>query len=313
MRHASFFSGVGGLDLGFERAGITTTSVSEIDSYSSAVLAKRFPRALNLGDITKINADSIPDADIWSGGFPCQDLSSAGKRSGWNGNRSMLAFSFINLVEQRKPKWVVLENVPGLLKSNGGKDFERLANEMDQCGYGLAWRVLNAQAFGVAQRRRRVFIVAAFNSVRRAAAVLLERESGAGYFAQSAPPQYEIAEAFDRSVEREHAAQLHAAQAYARRDGSSHELASGLDANLIISFPSNYSRQSAHFNNVADPLTIAAGPPAVLYDAAPQYAEERNELKRINSHRYKACGNGVVSSVAQWIGEGIMKVERGED
>jgi len=85
VRHASFFSGVGGLDLGFERAGIHTVSVSEIDRYASAVLAERFPDAQNLGNITEVDANDIPEADVWSGGFPCQDLSIAGKRTGFAG------------------------------------------------------------------------------------------------------------------------------------------------------------------------------------------------------------------------------------
>ena len=175
MRHASFFSGVGGLDLGFERAGIETVSVSEIDPYANTVLAERFPDAPNLGSITEVDANDIPEADIWSGGFPCQDLSVAGKRAGFAGKRSSLAFTFLDAVEQRRPRWLVLENVPGLFSSNKGADFGRLLNEMEQLGYGVSWRTLDARYFGVAQRRRRVFIVASLES-DRAAEVLLECE-----------------------------------------------------------------------------------------------------------------------------------------
>ena len=175
MRHASFFSGVGGLDLGFERAGIITVSVSEVDPYASAVLAERFPGAPNLGDITKVGPNDIPEADIWSGGFPCQDLSVAGKRAGFAGKRSSLAFTFLDLVEQRRPRWLVLENVPGLFSSNKGADFGRLLYEMEQLGYGVSWRTLDARYFGVAQRRRRVFLVASLES-DRAGEVLLECE-----------------------------------------------------------------------------------------------------------------------------------------
>ncbi len=216
MRHASFFSGVGGLDLGFERAGIKTVSVSEIDPYACAVLAERFPDAPNLGDIVKLaehelggfngkveiagrlqpddgrhsavnqisqvgrrsHWDGLSDwrtADIWSGGFPCQDLSVAGKRAGFAGKRSSLAFTFLDLVERYRPRWLVLENVPGLFSSNNGADFGRLLNEMEQLGYGVSWRTLDARYFGVAQRRRRVFIVASLES-DRAGEVLLECE-----------------------------------------------------------------------------------------------------------------------------------------
>ena len=175
MKHASFFSGVGGLDLGFERAGIETVSVSEIDPYANTVLAERFPDAPNLGSITEVEANDIPEADIWSGGFPCQDLSVAGKRAGFAGKRSSLAFTFLDAVEQRRPRWLVLENVPGLFSSNKGADFGRLLYEMEQLGYGVSWRTLDARYFGVAQRRRRVFIVASLES-DRAAEVLLECE-----------------------------------------------------------------------------------------------------------------------------------------
>ena len=179
MRHASFFSGVGGLDIGFERAGIETVSVCEISPYASSVLAERFPSAPNLGSITEVRAHDIPDADIWSGGFPCQDLSIAGKRAGFAGKRSSLAFTFLDLVEQRRPKWIVLENVPGLLNSNDGRDFARLQREVDELGYGMAWRVLDARFFGIPQRRRRVFLVASLGSIR-AAEVLFDGEGGEG-------------------------------------------------------------------------------------------------------------------------------------
>lgn len=192
LRHASFFSGVGGLDLGFHRAGIATVSLSEIDPYASAVLAERFPEVPNLGDITKLNGEEIPNAEVWSGGFPCQDLSVAGKRKGFqDGTRSSLAFTYLDLVERRLPRWLVLENVPGLFSSNGGRDFARLIREMVELGYGLAWRTLDARFFGVPQRRRRVFIVAARDEAfggfgsERAAEVLFECEGVCGHIEAS--------------------------------------------------------------------------------------------------------------------------------
>lgn len=186
LRHASFFSGVGGLDLGFERAGIETVSVCEIDPYASSVLAERFPSAPNLGSITEVEADDIPQAEIWSGGFPCQDLSIAGKRRGFEGKRSSLAFTFLNLVEQRRPRWIVLENVPGLFSSNSGLDFLRLLSEMGEIGYSVAWRTFDARFFGVAQRRRRVFIVASLEP-DLAGEVLFECEGGCGHLASCEP------------------------------------------------------------------------------------------------------------------------------
>jgi len=187
LTHASFFSGVGGLDMGLERAGWRTVSFSEIDPYASAVLAQRWPDVPNLGSITELTnvgesrdrpdsaelddrrerdgrASGLPSdtraAALWSGGFPCQDLSVAGKRRGMvEGSRSGLAYAFLDLVERHRPPAVLLENVPGLLSSHGGRDLGSLVGTLGQLGYGWAYRVLDARHFGVPQRRRRVFIL----------------------------------------------------------------------------------------------------------------------------------------------------------
>jgi DNA-cytosine methyltransferase len=190
MRHASFFSGVGGLDIGFTRAGMQTVSLSEIEPYACQILSERFPGIPNLGDITKLEGEEIPDAEIWTGGFPCQDLSLAGKRAGFDGERSVLAFSFLNLVERRRPRWLVLENVLGLFSSSQGRDFGRLLREMDELGYSVAWRTLDARYFGVAQRRRRVFIVASLIK-DGPGQVLFECEGVCGHLGTSAQARQE--------------------------------------------------------------------------------------------------------------------------
>jgi len=219
MRHASFFSGVGGLDLGFERAGIETVSVSEIDPYANTVLAERFPGAPNLGSITEINANDIPEADIWSGGFPCQDLSVAGKRAGFEGKRSSLAFTYLDLVERRRPRWLVLENVPGLFSSNQGRDFLRLLGEMDDLGYFVAWRTLDARYFGVPQRRRRVFIVACLEP-NRAEQVLFECEGICGHLAPSKQTRQGVASGTPDSSGVARAVRASLAKRGERGDGS---------------------------------------------------------------------------------------------
>ncbi|HEY3544592.1 MAG TPA: DNA (cytosine-5-)-methyltransferase [Propionicimonas sp.] len=163
LTHASFFSGVGGVDMGLESAGWQTVSVCEIEPFASAVLARHWPGVANLGDISSIT--DIPAATLWTGGFPCQDLSNAGKRRGFthdNGDRtrSGLAFAFLDLVERYRPPAFILENVPGLLSSSGGLDLYTLFGEVVELGYGVAYRTLDARHFGVPQRRRRVFILA---------------------------------------------------------------------------------------------------------------------------------------------------------
>lgn len=311
MRHASFFSGVGGLDLGFEKAGIETVSVCEIDPYASSVLAERFPDAPNLGSITEVNADDIPEADIWSGGFPCQDLSTAGKRAGFAGKRSSLAFTFLDLVEQRRPRWLLLENVPGLFTSNKGADFARLLYEVEQLGYSVAWRTLDARYFGVPQRRRRVFIVASLEP-DRASEVLFECQGCERHPAPRKSSWQGVASGTsDGSGGNHHGAVADQSSASPDTDGMREVdgLARGVD-NSAISFPSRYSRQPTKFNHQTDPLTLAAGAPAVFRKSSQAQTSEDPALPPgLDSHRYRCCGNGVVANVAEWIGHRIMAAD----
>ena len=154
----STFTGVGGADLGFEQAGFQIRWQCELDAWKRSVLAAHWPDVQIFDDITTML--DPPPVDILIGGFPCQDLSVAGQRKGFTGERSVLAFEFLRLAESIRPRWLILENVPGLLSSSQGADFARLIDEVVACGYGVAWRILDARFFGVPQRRRRVFIVA---------------------------------------------------------------------------------------------------------------------------------------------------------
>ena len=161
----SLFSGVGGFELAFERAGIKTIASVEIDKNARGVLQHRFPDTKMFEDVKKVSADDVrsvgfvPERGIICGGFPCQDLSIAGRRKGLAGSRSGLFFEIVRLADELKPRFLVLENVPGLLSSKSGRDMGAVVGSLSELGYGVAWRVLDAQYFGVAQRRRRVFIV----------------------------------------------------------------------------------------------------------------------------------------------------------
>lgn len=161
----SLFAGVGGFDLAMERNGVKVVATVEIDKKCNEVLAKHFPSAKQFTDVQTVTGKELIDAGfnpargIITGGFPCQDLSVAGKRAGLAGERSGLFWEIRRLVEETKTEWFILENVPGLLSSNGGKDFGIVLREMADLGYSIGWRVLDAQYFGVPQRRRRVFIV----------------------------------------------------------------------------------------------------------------------------------------------------------
>jgi DNA-cytosine methyltransferase len=154
----STFTGVGGADLGLEQAGMTIAWQCELDAWKRSVLAAHWPDIPVYTDITQL--EDPPPVDLLIGGFPCQDLSVAGKRKGFTGERSVLAFEFLRIAESLRPRWLLMENVPGLLSSNRGRDFARLIDEVVDTGYGVAWRVLDARYFGVPQRRRRIFICA---------------------------------------------------------------------------------------------------------------------------------------------------------
>lgn len=154
----SLFAGIGGFDLGFEQAGFSTAWQVEINPICRGVLADRFPHAKQHTDVQTCLPELTP-VDVIVGGFPCQDVSTMGKRRGLSGKRTGLFFDAMHIVETLKPRFVVLENVPGLLSSNDGQDFQTVIETLAQCGYLGYWRVLNATYFGVPTARRRVFLV----------------------------------------------------------------------------------------------------------------------------------------------------------
>ena len=184
MRFVSLFAGVGGFDLGLERSGHTCVGQVEIDKHAQSVLSRHWPDVPKHDDVTTAIdwADEIGltgNVDLVAGGFPCQDLSVAGKRAGLDGKRSGLFYDALAFAKAVKAKTILLENVPGLLSSNQGRDFGVLLTELADAGYSnIEWRILNSQFFGVAQRRRRVFIVASLGT-ESFRTVLAECESSA--------------------------------------------------------------------------------------------------------------------------------------
>ncbi|MCT6899865.1 MAG: DNA cytosine methyltransferase [Bifidobacterium sp.] len=168
MRYVSVFSGIEAASVAWEPLGWEPVAFSEIEPFPSAVLAARYPRVPNLGDITKIDwskHDDCRTANLLVGGSPCQSFSIAGARTGLDG-ASGLMWEYVRAVRELRPHWIVWENVPGALSSSHGEDFGCLLKALDELGYGLAWRVLDAQYFGVAQRRRRLFVVGSLGNTR---------------------------------------------------------------------------------------------------------------------------------------------------
>ena len=180
MKYGSVCSGIEAASVAWHSLGWKPQWFSEIEHFPSAVLKHRFPDVPNLGDMTQLNQNPVfneQPIDLLVGGTPCQSFSVAGLRKGLADPRGNLMLTFISIADKRRPKWIVWENVPGVLSSNGGKDFGTFLGALGELGYGFAYRVLDAQHFGVAQRRRRVFVIGHLGDWRPAAAVLFESES----------------------------------------------------------------------------------------------------------------------------------------
>jgi len=165
MNAVSLFAGVGGFDIALENNGVKVVAAVEIDANARGVLKHRFSNTKLFADVCEVTGKDLidagfePNTGIIVGGFPCQDLSVAGKRAGLEGARSGLFWEIVRLLRETKAQNFILENVPGLLSSNKGRDMETVIRALDDLGYSVAWRVLDAQHFGIPQRRRRVFIV----------------------------------------------------------------------------------------------------------------------------------------------------------
>ena len=192
MKFVSLFAGVGGFDLGLERSGHTCVGQVEIDSKARTVLERHWPNVPKHDDVrtAKEWADKngiTGNIELVAGGFPCQDLSVAGRRAGLAGERSGLFYDALAFATHTQAQTILLENVPGLLSSNQGRDFGVLLTSLADAGYSnIQWRVLNSQFFGVAQRRRRVFIIASIGTTDFKQ-VFFESQGSTGDSASSKP------------------------------------------------------------------------------------------------------------------------------
>jgi DNA (cytosine-5)-methyltransferase 1 len=290
---ASFFSGIGGFDLGLERVGMEVVFQSEINKFSQKVLRKHWPKVKLNTDINKLTAEEIPEANLWCGGFPCQDLSLAnqGKRKGLNGNRSGLFYKFSELVSRRLPEWIILENVPGLLNSAEGEDFRILLETLDELGYCLSWRILDAKYFGTPQRRRRVYIVGSYrNSL--SSKVLFE------------PGATEITDKSGRG----------------KRKTSSKGVSNGIGNSNIYSIQHatigrkpEAGPQGKGFRSDGETYTLdSRGSSDAVYQKNDPFRirETPGISGELDSHRFRAVGNAVAVPVIEWIGNRILQVSQ---
>lgn len=303
LTFGSLFSGIGGFDLGFERAGMRCLWQCEINEQCRSVLRKHWPEVPINTDVTTLNATNAVRPDLICGGFPCQDLSVAGRRAGLAGERSGLFFELMRIVDELAPAWVCIENVPGLLSSNGGRDMGAVVGTLADLGYGWAYRVLDAQYFGLAQRRRRVFIVGCLGDVRRASEVLFERES----LPWDSPPSRETG--------------TRVAHCFARGTGSSgyRNDANGED---FVSHPlkagGNLRQALSAIQKMGEPTCGEAkpAPPRVGVRRLMPIEAERLQgfpdgwtAGQSDSARYRMLGNAVAVPVAEWIGRRLATRE----
>lgn len=274
LRYATVCSGIGAPECAWTPLGWQPVFCSEIEPFPSAVLAQRYPHTPNLGDFTTIGDEYAGRVDLLCGGTPCQSFSVAGKRAGLDDPRGNLAIEFLRLARRLRAEWLVWENVPGVLHSNGGGDFGAFLGLLEECGYKWAYRVLDAQYFGVAQTRRRVFVVGHFGDWRRPAATLFERHC-LGWIGEndvSLLSRSRVSPAFNTRMPES-----------TRRDIQSRHTIRNLT-------PREYERAQGFADNYT--LVPFNGKPAA------------------DGPRYKALGNSMAVPCMAWIGRRIQAVQQ---
>jgi DNA (cytosine-5)-methyltransferase 1 len=306
LTYASLCDGIGAAHAAWQPLGWRCAWTSEIADFPAAVVAARwgFP---NLGDMTRITDEQIeqhPRPELVVGGTPCQSFSVAGLRAGLADPRGNLALVYLGLVDRLRPRWVAWKNVPGVLSSNGGRDFGTFLGALGELGYGWAYRVLDAQYFGVPQRRRRVFVVGCSGGWARAAAVLLDRESLSGH----PPPRRQEGASVARALTSSTGGASAKEQQFTFVSGDGKPLNGLCEGEGVIAH--------ALTGNGFD-----AKPHVFGGNLAPRRLTPR-ECERLqgfpddhtlipgasDSRRYQALGNSMAVPVMRWIGERIAAV-----
>lgn len=297
LRVASFFAGIGGFDLGFENAGMETVWQCEKKTFCLDILEKHWPDVPRASDIQEVDPYDIPDADIWVGGFPCQDISLArmGPRSGLRGAQSGLFYDFAKLIEARRPEIVVLENVAALLSSHDGRDFAIILRTLADIGYGVAWRVLDSRHFGVPQSRSRVFIIGSLRGAAAAGSVLFEPERGDRNSEKGEKDGEKSISPFAISVGNPRQGFVKKLAHCLYAESARH---TGTDwSRNYVSYPEGRVRrltplETERLQGFPDGWTI------------PQH--EMKSADTLDSARYHACGNAVSVPVVEWIGNRLV-------
>ena len=328
MKYGSVCSGVEAATVAWHDLGFEPQWFSEVDAFPSAVLQHHYPSIPNHGDMTKFKEWNTDEQTIGLlvGGTPCQSFSVAGLRQGLEDPRGNLMLTYLAMADKFKPKWLVWENVPGVLSSNRGRDFATFLTAMGKIGYGFAYRVLDAQYFGVPQRRRRVFVVGCFGDWRSAASVLFESESLSGHPAPSRETRQRVAPTVGTGPPYSRTGNARvkadALVTYAMTD------VHAVVASRMRGFGDYIQDETASTIKARDHKDatdlVATGSPTVRrmtprecerlqgfpddYTQIPWRGKEPEDCP--NGHRYKAMGNSMAVPVMKWIGERIQQVEK---
>lgn len=325
MRFASLFSGVGGMDLGLERAGMQCIAQVEWDEKCKFVLDNYWPCIARYGDVTKVRGGDLGNPDLLCGGWPCQDISLAGAAVGLVGERSGLFHEFMRLVDECAPTWILAENVPHLLSINGGRDMGVVVGALAERGYGWAYRVLNAEGFGVPQGRRRVFIVG--HSGGRsdlAARTLFEPDCVSGGSDESRPETASDARV-DETGTREGVAAFNWQSGGNVRLDVEEDKTGALSASQVPAIvrwrEGKPGGGKGALVSLDKSLTLATSNDQMLFvDGDDPRRLTPLECERLqgfpddwthgvsDTQRYKQIGNAVAVPVAEWIGRRIMEV-----
>jgi DNA (cytosine-5)-methyltransferase 1 len=291
MRVCSFFAGIGGFDLGFERAGMDVVFQCEIEPFCQQILKRHWPHVPLHDDITTLHPTTIPDADLWCAGWPCQDLSSANtNREGLAGKRSGLFFTFMDLVREVRPAWLVVENVPGLLSAEGGTALEAVIDTLEENGYLGGWVSCNAVHAGLPHDRDRVFFIASFRSERAYHLFANSRELS-GDRSPRESRQAKARSDFRQSTFGDNPLVVQ------RRGGFGYTMAKSI-------CPTLRAQTGGHQGGHSD-RPILCGEKLDVDRVGEAYGVS----SRMDSRRGRLLGNAIVPTIAEWIGRGILQIE----
>jgi len=298
----SLFAGIGGFDLGLQRAGMRVAWQVELDPYCRAVLARHFPEAERFEDVREVGARALAPIDLLCGGFPCQDLSAAGRGAGIDGARSGLWAEFARIVRELRPRYVVVENVPALLTGKGKRwergPIGRVLGDLAEARYDAEWACLSAREFGAPHLRKRVWIVA-----------YPARDAEAGAEAEARPERQRVGASGERSGAAELAdtdTQRQPGRAGALCESAGRrEPADRRGGGAGLPDPDREQHQGRV-------QALGRSAPAQLRDhwaAEPGVGRVADGVPR-RVDRLAALGNALVPQIAEWIGRRILEYER---